>query len=80
MNSEIGDVKLVSFKIIFEPDAKKKLEPEEVFKILSKIRNQVAHETPNSATFSLVLDSLEKGGKIFSIKEEASKGTIPKFR
>lgn len=79
MTKKISDL---SFRVIYKPSTKKgkEIELEEIFKILTKIRNQVAHESPNSATFSLVLDSLEKKGKIISIKEEISKEAIPKFK
>lgn len=70
----------MGFEIVFKPTNKHNLKPKEVFEILTKIRNQVAHETPNSATFALVLDSLEKGGKIFSIKEKFSTKPIPLFK
>ena len=37
---------------------------EEVFKALEKIKDTVDYETPNSATFSMALDCLEKNGSI----------------
>lgn len=44
-----------------------------IYEIVMSIFHDVDYEVPNSATFSMALDSLEQGEKIYSIKEKKKK-------
>ncbi len=51
-----------------------------VFQILKLIENIAPDETPNSATFSMALDCIEREGKIFYITEkEKTKKALPEI-
>ena len=60
-------------KELIDPSKFKEKDYKIIYEIVMKIFHDVDYEVPNSATFSMALDSLEENEKIYSIRGKKRK-------
>jgi glucokinase len=54
-------------RMIVDTTGVKKKDYEELVKVVNEIFSKITSEAPNSATFSMAMDILEKQGKLFKV-------------
>lgn len=62
-------------KELIDPSKYKEKDYKIIYEIVMKIFHDIDYEVPNSATFSMALDSLEENEKIYSVKDKKRKTT-----
>ena len=60
-------------KELIDPSKYKEKDYKIIYEIVMKIFHDVDYEVPNSATFSMAMDSLEQNEKIYSIRDKKRK-------
>ncbi len=60
-------------KELIDPSKFSEKDYKKIYEIVMKIFHDVEYEVPNSATFSMALDSLEGKEKIYAIKDQKRK-------
>jgi hypothetical protein len=64
------DIDSIKLKEVIDASKINNKDYEELVKVVLEIFEKIKNEAPNSATFSMAMDCIEKNGKLFVVKNQ----------